>query len=194
MARGWKNVTVSSAGPRTWSMCATRTLCGFIRLLGVLTGIMAAMAEEWLGRLSAVTEPLFAGAGALFDEYREHYGANPARGAVEQWLTELVLSDRARIYVAGRGGDARGICSVAVVPAALTLRTVWLIRDLYVSPTTRRQGLARALLAMVAEDARAAGAHRLSLRTETSNERAIELYAGIGFEALTDVEIMERLL
>src|SRR5689334_15827366 len=134
---------------------------------------MEAMAGEWLGRLMAVTDPLFAGAVTLFDEYRQHYGANPAPGAVEQWLSELVLSGRARIYVAGRGGEAQGICSVAVVPAALTLRTVWLIRDLYVPPATRRQGVARALLALVAEEARATGAHRLSLRTETSNVRAI---------------------
>ncbi|WP_433382480.1 GNAT family N-acetyltransferase [Actinoplanes sp. CA-142083] len=151
------------------------------------------MAEQRVTRLMGADDPHFAGAAGLFDEYRQHYGANPAPGAVTTWLTELVLSGRARIYVAGVP-EAHGICSVAVVPAALTLRTVWLIRDLYVAPRARRQGAGRALLAAVAEEARAAGAHRVSLRTETSNTRAIELYARHGFEVLADVAVMERLL
>jgi GNAT superfamily N-acetyltransferase len=94
----------------------------------------------------------------------------------------------------GRGPVAYGICSVAVVPAALTLRTVWVIRDLFVVRAARHRGHARALLAHVAREARTAGAHRLSLQTETANVRAIELYAKNGFDVLTDVAIMDRLL
>ena len=152
------------------------------------------MTGERLGRLTAATDPLFAGAAALFDEYRQHYGANPAPDAVATWLLELVLSGRGRIYVAGRADEAHGICSAAVVPAALTLRTVWLVRDLYVAPSARRQGVAQALLTHVAEEARAAGAHRLSLQTETANTHAIDLYAKNGFDVLTDVAVMDRLL
>ena len=145
-------------------------------------------------RLIAAGDPLFAGAAALFDEYRQHYGANPAPEAVTSWMRELVLSGKGRIYAAGSGDRAVGICSTAVVPATLTLRTVWLVRDLYVAPAARRQGVARGLLAHVAEDARAAGAHRLSLQTETANTHAIELYARNGFDVLTDVAVMDRLL
>ena len=158
------------------------------------------MTGERVERLTAATDPLFPGAAALFDEYRQHYGANPAPEAVAAWLTELVLSGRGRVYAAGRvsaGGRterALGICSTAVVPAALTLRTVWLVRDLYVAPSARRQGVARALLTHVAEEARAAGAHRLSLQTETANIQAISLYARNGFDELSDVAVMDRLL
>ncbi|WP_051807601.1 GNAT family N-acetyltransferase [Actinoplanes subtropicus] len=144
--------------------------------------------------LTALGDPLLAGAAALFDEYRQHYGANPAPEAVTSWMRELVLSGKGRIYAAGRGDRAIGICSTAVVPAALTLRTVWLVRDLYVAPDMRRHGVARALLTHVADDARAAGAHRLSLRTETANTQAIALYARNGFDLLSDVAVMERLL
>ena len=145
-------------------------------------------------RLTALDDPLFGGAAALFDQYRQHFGANPAPEVVTAWMQELVLSGKWRIYAAGAGGRADGICSTAVVPAALTLRTVWLVRDLYVAPEARRQGVARALLAHVAEDARSAGAHRLSLQTETANTHAIELYARNGFDVLTDVAVMDRLL
>ncbi|HET6478492.1 MAG TPA: GNAT family N-acetyltransferase [Actinoplanes sp.] len=130
-------------------------------------------------------------AARLLDEYRQHYGANPAPEAVAAWLREQVESARARVYLAG---DAEGICTIAVVPAALTLRTVWLVRDLYVRPTARRRGVARALLTAVAEEARASGAHRLSLQSETANVRASELYGRTGFRALPEVTVMDNVL
>ena len=141
--------------------------------------------------LTAATQPLFDEAAALLDQYRQHYGANPAPEAALEWMREQVGCERMRIYLAR---DAVGLCTVATAPAALTLRTVWLVRDLYVRPDARRRGVARALLAQVAEDAREAGAHRLSLQTETSNVRAVELYARDGFHALTDVTVMDRVL
>lgn len=141
--------------------------------------------------LASAAHPLFDQAVALFDQYRQHYGANPAPDGVADWMRDQVLSERVRIYLAG---EARGICSIAVAPAALSLRTVWLVRDLYVRPDSRRQGVARELLGQVADDAREAGAHRLSLQTETTNVRAVELYAKNGFTALTDVTLMDRVL
>jgi GNAT superfamily N-acetyltransferase len=142
-------------------------------------------------RLTAPDEPLYAGAAALFDEYRQHYGANPAPEVVTAWLLEQVFSSRTRIYAAGEGRDAYAICSVAIVPAALALRTVWLVRDFFVAPQARGKGVARALLSQVARDARVGGAHRLSLQTDTANVRAIELYAMNGFSVLTDVAVMD---
>ncbi|MCY1139527.1 GNAT family N-acetyltransferase [Actinoplanes sp. Pm04-4] len=133
-------------------------------------------------------------AADLLDQYRQHYGANPAPEAVAAWLRDQIESARARVYLAGEAGEADGICTVAVVPAALTLRTVWLVRDLYVRPAARRRGVARALLTAVAEEARASGAHRLSLQTETANVRAIELYARTGFAALPEVTVMDGVL
>ncbi|MBM2619928.1 GNAT family N-acetyltransferase [Actinoplanes sp. LDG1-06] len=130
-------------------------------------------------------------AARLLDEYRQHYGANPAPEAVAAWLREQIDAARARVYLAG---EADGICTVAVVPAALTLRTVWLVRDLYVRPAARRRGIARQLLEVVEEEARASGAHRLSLQTESANVRAIDLYATSGFIPLAEVTVMDNVL
>jgi GNAT superfamily N-acetyltransferase len=145
-------------------------------------------------RLTAPGHPLFTEAAELLDEYRQHYGANPAPAAVAEWIGDLVTSERMRLYVAGPGNRVDGICTVATMPATLTLRTVWLIRDLYVDSDARRGGVARALLAHVAEAARAEGAHRLSLQTEAGNTGALELYAKAGFEPVSDVALLHRLL
>lgn len=141
-----------------------------------------------------VAHPQFPEAAELFDEYRQHYGANPAPEAVEAWMREQVRSDRTRIYVTGPGERLRALCTVAVVPASLTLRTVWLVRDLFVEPDARRAGLARALLAHVADAARAEGAHRLSLQTEADNVRALRLYETVGFQPVTEVAVLDRIL
>jgi GNAT superfamily N-acetyltransferase len=138
--------------------------------------------------------PLLAEAAQLLDEYRQHYGANPAPEAVERWMHEQVTGERMRVYAAGPGDHVLGVCTVAVVPATLTLRTVWLLRDLYVDPDARRTGVARALLASVADAARSEGAHRLSLQTEATNTRALDLYAKAGFEPVTDVALLHRVL
>jgi GNAT superfamily N-acetyltransferase len=138
--------------------------------------------------------PLFAEAAELFDDYRQHYGANPAPEAVAHWMRELMSHAAMRIYVASVGERIRGLCSVSVVPASLTLRTSWVLRDLYVGPDARHSGVARALLAHIAEEARTEGAHRLSLQTETGNERALHLYAKAGFEVVPDVSLLHRML
>ena len=142
----------------------------------------------------AGASPLFTEAAKLLDEYRQHYGANPAPDAVERWMREQVAADRMRVYVAGPGDDVHGVCTIAVVPAALTLRAVWLLRDLYVDPDARRRGVAQALLAHVADAARTEGAHRVSLQTESGNTWALELYAKAGFEPVTEVALLNRIL
>jgi GNAT superfamily N-acetyltransferase len=152
------------------------------------------MTAPVLVRLTAVAHPWFTDAVDLFDDYRQHYGANPAPDAVAAWLRDQVVAERERIYLAGDTGRAYAICSVVVMPAALTLRTVWLIRDLFVAEAVRRQGAARFLLGRVAEEARAAGAHRLALQTDAANERAVNLYAQFGFDTLTDVALMDYVL
>jgi GNAT superfamily N-acetyltransferase len=144
-------------------------------------------------RLAGI-HPLLAEAAQLLDQYRQHYGANPAPEAVERWMREQVVGERMRVYAAGPGDHVYGVCTIAVVPATLTLRTVWLLRDLYVDPNARRTGVARALLAHVADAARSEGAHRLSLQTEFTNTRALELYAKAGFEPITDIELLDRVL
>ncbi|MEY8461318.1 tRNA (adenosine(37)-N6)-threonylcarbamoyltransferase complex transferase subunit TsaD [Eggerthellaceae bacterium 24-137] len=53
-----------------------------------------------------------------------------------------------------------------------------------VSPDWRRHGIARALLARVADDARNLGAHTSSLEVRAANEGAQALYAALGYASL----------
>jgi ribosomal protein S18 acetylase RimI-like enzyme len=85
------------------------------------------------------------------------------------------------ITAALHAGQTRGFITATVMPASLTLGTAWSIRDLYVAPQHRRRGIARALLRHILDDARAAGASRISLQTEAGNAPALALYMTAGF-------------
>jgi ribosomal protein S18 acetylase RimI-like enzyme len=51
-------------------------------------------------------------------------------------------------------------------------------------------GIARVLLQQVIDDARQAGAHRVSLLTEAGNTPALTLYTAAGFQPVTGLELL----
>jgi ribosomal protein S18 acetylase RimI-like enzyme len=125
---------------------------------------------------------------ALFDDYRTHYGQPPSRESTRDWLHDQLAKHAMKVAAAVHADQVCGFITTAVLPASLMLGTAWSIRDLYVAPQHRRSGIARALLQYVIDDARAAGAYRVSLQTETDNTPALTLYAAAGFQPVTDLE------
>lgn len=133
------------------------------------------------------TEETLAAASGLFNRYRHHYGESS--GADERtlgWLTDMVQSNMLTVYTAfvDSSADAPpiGLATGHAVPASLAMGRFWQLRDLYVLPEARRRGAAAALVGAVREAARAAGATRLSLATEPTNQPALGLYRRLGFK------------
>jgi GNAT superfamily N-acetyltransferase len=83
---------------------------------------------------------------AVFDQYRQHYGERAAPEDSRRWLAEQIALNRLCVFVAHIDGDVVGLATVADLPASLRLRSFWQIRDLFVVPSARRKGVARALL------------------------------------------------
>lgn len=121
---------------------------------------------------------------AVFDQYRQHYGLPAAPEDSRKWLAEQLARNRLVIFAAHLGDDVIGLATVADLPASLSLRSFWQIRDLFVIPSARRKGAARALLSAVQKAATEAHALRLSVQTESDNNRAISLYLKSGFNPL----------
>jgi ribosomal protein S18 acetylase RimI-like enzyme len=132
----------------------------------------------------------FGAVAVLFDDYRAHYGWPPSPQLTRDWLHDQVTRQTMMITAAVRGGGACGFIAVSVMPASLALGVAWSVRDLYVAPAHRRMGIARILLHQVIDDAREAGAHRVSLQTETGNTPALTLYAAAGFQPVTGLELL----
>jgi GNAT superfamily N-acetyltransferase len=132
----------------------------------------------------------FGAVAALFDDYRAHYGWPPSLQLTHDWLHAQVTRQAMMITAALRSGRACGFITVSVLPASLALGTAWSIRDLYVAPAHRRTGIARVLLQQIIDDARQAGAHRVSVQTETGNTPALTLYTAVGFQPVTGLELL----
>lgn len=142
----------------------------------------------------ASIHPAFDQVAALFDDYRAHYGRPSSPEITRSWLHEQVTQRRLTAAAAIRADDVCGFITVTTMPASLMLGTAWSIRDLYVAPNHRRSGIANALLQHIIHDARAAGAHRVSLQTETDNIPALTLYTEIGFQPVTGLELLNLTL
>ncbi|MEU1762016.1 GNAT family N-acetyltransferase [Micromonospora sp. NPDC005223] len=105
----------------------------------------------------------------MFDDYRAHYGQPSTPEITRSWLHDQIAQHGISVAAATRADHVCGFITVMITPASLMLGTFWSIRDLYVPPHHRRSGIANALLRHVIRNARAAGAHRVSLQTETDN-------------------------
>ncbi|MEU8237797.1 GNAT family N-acetyltransferase [Actinoplanes missouriensis] len=151
---------------------------------------------------------LFERAVALFDEYRVHYGETADRERTRAWLAAQLGSGRLEMFTAVTGGTSAasaggrlgadaggglvGMVTSAMQPASLRLGVVWQVQDLFVRPEARRGGVARALLDHVVGLADAAGAVRVSLRTEVGNGAALRLYEEAGFTRVNGLTSLSR--
>lgn len=136
------------------------------------------------------SHPAFDQIAALFDDYRVHYGLPPSIENTGSWLHDQLTQHRLVAAAAIRTGQVCGFITVTIMPASLMLGTAWSIRDLYVVPHHRRTGVANALLQHIIHNARAAGALRVSLQTETDNASALKLYTAIGFKPVAGLELL----
>jgi len=140
------------------------------------------------------SHPAFGQVAALFDDYRVHYGRPSSPRVTRDWLYGQMAQHRLAIVAAVCAGQACGFITITVMPASLMLGTAWSIRDLYVAPQRRGRGIARALLQHVVDDARAAGAYRVSLQTEAVNTPALRLYTAAGFQPVSGLELLSLTL
>ena len=132
------------------------------------------------------SDETLAAASRLFNHYRHHHGEPQEEDErTLGWLTDMVRSNMLTVYTASVGAPGAappiGLATGHAIPASLVMGRFWQLRDLYVLPESRRQGVAAALVTAVREAALAAGATRLSLVTEPDNQAALGLYRRLGF-------------
>ena len=94
----------------------------------------------------------------------------------KEQLAEEIQSDWAFVLVAQRGGEVLGYAGMHCV-----LDEAY-VTNIAVFPAHRRKGIGRRLLRALVCECRARGASFLSLEVRASNNTAIALYSGEGFQ------------
>lgn len=118
----------------------------------------------------------------LFDAYRQFYAQPADLARARAFLAERIASNESVLLLAEHASTAVGL--VQLYPLFSSVRTgrIWILNDLFVAPTARRLGVARALLRAACAHGRATGALGLQLETTRDNSKAQALYRSEGWQ------------
>ncbi|MGI9288909.1 MAG: GNAT family N-acetyltransferase [Pseudomonadales bacterium] len=119
----------------------------------------------------------------LFDQYRQFYKEPANLEACSQYIKERTTRDESTIFFAQNAANEivgftqlyNSFCSVELQPLVY-------LYDLFVLPSARRTGAARALMAEAKKYAIHCGACRLTLATQKTNSKAQSLYESLGYK------------
>jgi ribosomal protein S18 acetylase RimI-like enzyme len=118
----------------------------------------------------------------LFRGYLDFYGQPASEPDAGAFLAAHLDAGTSTILVAEHEGLGVGFAQLYPSWDSLSLRSRWILYDLFVDPDRRRNGVGRALVASAIDVARDSGAGSMSLDTAVDNEPAQGLYEAMGFE------------
>ena len=117
----------------------------------------------------------------LFDAYRQFYKAPSDIEASRQFIFDRLTNDESVIFLAMEGERALGFVQLYPLFASVALQSLWLLNDLYVDPSARKQGVGEKLMKHAEQFASETGSRGLFLRTATDNYLAQKLYEKCGW-------------
>lgn len=123
----------------------------------------------------------------LLDAYRQFYRRPGDPDLARRFLVERFRNHESVIFLAlKQDGSVAGFTQLFPSFSVLAAARIFILNDLFVSPESRRMGVGASLLAAAARFARGAGAVRLTLSTEVTNETAQALYEREGWKRQTE--------
>lgn len=122
----------------------------------------------------------------LFALYLEFYQRTAPAETVRTYLRDRLTQGDAVIFLARLEGQAVGFTQLYPSFSSLALAKSWLLYDLYVLSSARRQGVAEALLARCRVLAQETGACEVFLQTAKDNLPAQALYEKHGYQRDTE--------
>lgn len=121
----------------------------------------------------------------LFDGYRQFYRQPSDIDAAQQFITARLQQQDSAIFIATHGDQPAGFVQLYPSFSSVGMARIFILNDLFVSPTVRGQGVATALLNCASEFAKESDAKRLDLATALDNSNAQALYEKLGWKKNT---------
>ncbi|MDE1999406.1 MAG: GNAT family N-acetyltransferase [Burkholderiales bacterium] len=122
------------------------------------------------------------GLALMFDEYRQFYGRPTDFKAAKEFLVARFNHGESVLFLATVSGEPAGFVQLYPSFSSVSLARTFILNDLFVTNSFRRQGIAQRLLAAATSYAQAVGAIRLTLSTATNNTEAQSLYKTSGWK------------
>jgi GNAT superfamily N-acetyltransferase len=122
----------------------------------------------------------------LFDGYRQFYGESTDLAGARAFLAERIERGESVLFVALLNSDGQeipaGLTQLYPSFSSTSMRRLWILNDLYVTPEARGHGVGRALLEAAREHAERTRAKGLELMTARDNKAAQALYDSMGWK------------
>jgi GNAT superfamily N-acetyltransferase len=117
----------------------------------------------------------------LFDAYRRFYRERSDPDGARAFFTDRLTRGESVIFLAIVDGAAAGFTQLYPSFSSVSMQRLWILNDLFVDPSARRAGVARALLERAERWAAETGAKGLTLSTQITNATAQRLYEACGW-------------
>ncbi len=117
----------------------------------------------------------------LFDAYRQFYNQPLNLKEARAFLIERLTGHESVVFLALNGGIGVGFTQLYPSFSSISMRRLWILNDLFVAPTARKQGVGEALLARARQFAVETNAQGLILETGADNP-ARKLYERLGWK------------
>lgn len=119
---------------------------------------------------------------SLFAGYLQFYQVPRSASEIHAFLLERLQRGDAQLFIArDEHGMAQGFTQLYPLQSSLALAPAWLLSDLFVLPSARRQGIGEALMNAARGHAEAHGACGLQLETAKTNLAGQALYERLGY-------------
>ena len=119
----------------------------------------------------------------LFDGYRMFYKQDSNLAQARAFLKERIERDESVIFAAqAEDGALVGFTQLYPLFSSVSVRRVWLLNDLFVAKSARREGVGEMLMHAARDFAKETGAKGVSLETGIANTEAQALYEKLGYE------------
>jgi ribosomal protein S18 acetylase RimI-like enzyme len=145
-----------------------------INLLRVQGGPNMYIQRATISELEPLTE--------LFDLYRLFYKQESDLEGAKQFLKERISKDDSVAFIAFEGEQPLGFVQLYPSFSSVSMKSSWILNDLYVKKETRGRGVGEKLLKTAIQFANETGAKGLFLETARDNDNAQRLYEKIGFK------------
>lgn len=123
----------------------------------------------------------------LFDAYRQFYGQAPDEARARRFLLERLEREESVVFLAFDGERAIGFTQLYPQFSSVGMDRNWLLNDLYVDQSARKQGVGLQLLEAARAFGRESGARWLLLETGVDNHAAQALYEKAGWTRVEEV-------
>lgn len=123
----------------------------------------------------------------LFDQYRGFYKKESDLGNAQSFLKERIEGNESEIFVSFNDEEIMtGFTQLYPLFSSTRMQRFWLLNDLYVNASYRRQGFSVGLIDRAKKLCRDSGACGMMLETSKLNVEGNGLYPKTGFELDVD--------